>query len=127
MRKIFLAAILSSFLLLSCGNYSNCTSKEEQIIYTSKKLYGTLKVVSQEEVYFNYENILFEYVKGKTSLVIPASSNILLDEFVFQDGHFATGTISFGITKWSDVSETSNKYLKEFNGSPFLSELFVSD
>ena len=127
MKKIFLLAILSSFLLLSCGNSSSCTSKEEQIIYTSKKLNGALKVVSQEEVYFNYENILFEYVKGKTSLVIHVSSNNLLDEYVFKDGNSATGTITFRITKWANVPETSNKYLNGFSGSPFLSELFVSD
>lgn len=126
MKKIFLIALLSSSLLVSCGNSNSCTSKEEQIIYTSKDFYGTMKVVTQDEVYFNYQNILFEYVKDKTELVLNVSS-FSTNDYIFKDGQSAKGTITFRITKWANVSETSNSYLHGFEGSPFLSVLSIAD
>lgn len=103
MKKIALF-LISASLLASCGT-SNSIENKKKPTFISFELIGTIKVISNEEVYFNYKEILFEFDYEKTCL--DAKGEQILDKktYHFVDGVDARGTICFQMSAFDDSYE----------------------
>lgn len=103
MKKIALF-LISASLLASCGT-SNSIENKKKPTFISFELIGTIKVISNEEVYFNYKEILFEFDYEKTRLDVNGEGTVDKKTYHFVDGVDARGTICFQMSAFDDSYE----------------------
>lgn len=89
MKKIALF-LISASLLASCGA-SNSIENKKKPTFISFELVGTIKVISNEEVYFNYKEVLFEFDYEKTRLDVNGEGTVDSKAYHFVDGVDARG------------------------------------
>lgn len=103
MKKIALF-LISASLLASCGT-SNSIENKKKPTFISFELIGTIKVISNEEVYFNYKEVLFAFNHEKTRLDVKGEETVDRKTYHFVDGVDARGTIRFQMSAFDDSYE----------------------
>lgn len=96
--------LISVSLLASCGA-SNSIENKKKPTFISLELIGTIKVISNEEVYFNYKEILFAFDYQKTRLDVNGEGTVDQKTYHFVDGVDARGTICFQMSAFDDSYE----------------------
>ena len=103
MKKIALF-LISASLLASCGA-SNSIENKKKPTFISFELFGTIKVISNGEVYFNYKEALFEFDYEKTRLDVNGEGTVDSKAYHFVDGVDARGVIRFQMSVFDDSYE----------------------
>lgn len=96
--------LISASLLSSCGT-SNSIENKKKPTFISLELVGTIKVTSNEEVYFNYKEALFVFDYQKTRLDVKGEQILDKETYHFVDGVDARGIIRFQMSAFDDSYE----------------------
>lgn len=96
--------LISVSLLASCGT-SNSIENKKKPTFISLELAGTIKVTSNEEVYFNYKEALFEFDYQKTRLDVKGEQIVDKKTYHFVDGVDARGIITFQMSAFDNSYE----------------------
>lgn len=96
--------LISVSLLASCGT-SNSIENKKKPTFISLELAGTIKVIFNEEVYFNYKEALFAFDYQKTRLDVKGEQIVDKKTYHFVDRVDARGIIRFQMSAFNNSYE----------------------